>query len=367
MSASAATGIARRGYATSLRRRFDVVPTMRAATVLAFAFLAVPGAARPDAEPIVVAVVDSGVNAGVPGLVTGHNAVDGSADTAEAGGHGTGVAQVVAATCGGCRIMPVRITDASGSSTQGTIAAGIRWASEHGARVINLSWGLALGARSTGQVERAIAGGVERGATVTLAVMNDGSRDPGLNPWASRSPDAVRVAAVDDDGHLLPSSNRGVWVDIGARGSATSNAAPRVAGAAAVVLTVHPELSPPRVRAALRRGCVARAELDVGWHCVLDVDGAVAAAGSPVPVYRLSAARSGNGTGVVTGAGAAIQCGEFCADRLDAGTAVTLTAAPKRGSRFVRGGAACRGTAPTCTLRVSRPTTAVAVFARKRL
>ena len=63
----------------------------------------------------------------------GWNAVDGSADTHETGGHGTGVAIVAAATCGGCRILPVRITDDSGSSTQGLVASGIRWAAGHGA------------------------------------------------------------------------------------------------------------------------------------------------------------------------------------------------------------------------------------------
>src|SRR3954451_2394859 len=185
--------------------------------ILLAALALVPAASRDS--PVVVAVVDSGVNPAVPGLVAGYNAVDGSTETAEAGGHGTGVAQVVAATCGGCRIMPVRIADETGSSTQGTIAAGVRWASDHGAQVINLSWGLAVGGRSTGQVERAISGAVAHGATVTLAAMNDGSRDPNLNPWASRSPDAVRVGAVGDDGKLLASSNHGVWVDIGARGS----------------------------------------------------------------------------------------------------------------------------------------------------
>src|SRR3954449_10048650 len=45
------------------------------------------GAGSPGA-PVVVAVVDSGVSPSVPGLVTGYNAVDGSTDTAEAGGHG---------------------------------------------------------------------------------------------------------------------------------------------------------------------------------------------------------------------------------------------------------------------------------------
>ena len=340
---------------------------MRIALLATAAFLAVPGAAGADAAPVVVAVVDSGVNPCVPGLVAGYNAADGSSDTAEGGGHGTGVAQVVAATCGGCRIMPVRIADDSGSSSQSIIADGIRWAGEHGAHVINLSWGLAIGARSTGQVERAIAAAVDRGATVTLAVMNDGSRDPNLNPWASRSPDAVRVAAVDDNGQLLRSSNRGIWVDIGARGSATSNAAPRVAGAAALVLAAHPELNGLRVRAALRRGCTAKPQIDLGWHCVLDVDGAVQAAASTVATYRLTVSKSGKGAGVVGGSGAAIQCGEFCADRLDAGTVVTLTAAPMRGSRFVGWTGACRGTKPSCTFRIARPATAGAMFARKRL
>jgi hypothetical protein len=40
------------------------------------------------------------------------------------------------------------------------IAAGIRWAAEHGGRVINLSWGHALGVRSTHEVERAIANAI---------------------------------------------------------------------------------------------------------------------------------------------------------------------------------------------------------------
>jgi subtilisin family serine protease len=356
----------RRGERTlhSLLRRFDVVIDVRAAVLIAAGFLTLAGAAPAENAPVVVAVVDSGVDEPVPGLVPGWSAVDGSSDTRDTGGHGTGVAIVAAATCGGCRILPVRITDDSGSSTQGLVASGIRWAAGHGARVINLSWGLALGARSTGQVERAIAAAVAQGAVVTAAAMNDGSRDPNLNPWASRSPDAVRVAAVDDAGRLVSSTNRGIWVDIGARGSATSGAAPRVAGAAAVVLAAHPQLTGLQVRAALRRGCAVDRGLDLGWHCALDVDGAVRAAASPVPAYRLVVSRTGGGSGTVGGSGVEIQCGEFCADRLDAGTVVTLTAAPARGSRFVRWRGACRGTKRYCVVRMSAPATAVAVFAK---
>jgi subtilisin family serine protease len=339
---------------------------MRTAIALAFVFLAMPGAARPGATPIVVAVVDSGVNPSVPGLVAGYNAVDGSADTRDGYGHGSGVAQVVAATCDGCRIMPVKIADETGSSSQLTIAEGIRWATGHGARVINLSYGLALGARSTHSVERAIADAVTAGTTVTTGVMNDGTRDPNANPWASGSPDAVRVTAVDDEGRLLQASNHGVWVDLGAHGTTTSNAAPRVAGAAAIVLAAHPGLSALQVRAALRRGCASVPTLDVGWHCVLDVDGALKAAASPVPTYRLAVVKVGKGSGVVTGSGAAIECGLFCADRLDRGTVVTLAAAPLEGSRFLRWQGACHDAGRACVVRIATPATAVAVFARTR-
>ncbi len=339
---------------------------MRPAIPLAVACLCLAAGAAGADRPVVVAVVDSGVDGSVPGLVTGWNAIDGSTDTRDTGGHGTGVAQVVAAGCGGCRILPVRITDDSGSSTQGVVASGIGWAAEHGARVINLSWGLALGARSTGQVERAIASAAAGGAVVTAAAMNDGSRDPNLNPWASRSPDAVRVAAVDEAGRLLPSSNHGVWVDLGARGTATSNAAPRVAAAAALVLAAHPGLTAAQTRGALRRGCASMPALDVGWHCVLDPDGAVRAGATPVPIYRLTVAKAGTGAGTVGGSGAAIQCGLFCADRLDSGTVVTLTAAPAGGSRFVTWRGACRGSRWSCVVRIAAPATTVAVFAKTK-
>ena len=89
------------------------------------------------------------------------------------------------------------------------------------------------------------------------------------------------------------------------------------------------------------------------------------AAGATVPVYRLAVAQGRQGRGRRRRLGGAIQCGQFCADRLDAGTIVTLTAAPLRGSRFVRWRGGCRGTRPFCALRIAGPTTAIAVFVRR--
>jgi subtilisin family serine protease len=329
--------------------------------VLALSILALIVPAAAARTPIVIAIVDSGVDPASPRLVSGHNVFTGSADTHDEVGHGTGVARAVAAgiaDCEPCRVMPVKI-DSAGSSTQAVIAAGISWAADHGARVINLSWGLATGARSTGEVERAIAVATAHGALVVPGAMNDGSRDPRVDPWASDSPEAVRVTAVDGEGNLLPASNHGVWVDIGAAGTASSNAAPRVAAAAALVLDAHPNLTPAQLRGALRRGCRPAPGLDVGWHCVLDPDGAVRAAASKVQIVPLTVAR--RGPGLVTGG--AIECGRFCADWVDAETMLTLKATPFRGRRFVRWHGRCTGTTRTCRLLVRAPTRAVAVFA----
>jgi subtilisin family serine protease len=67
---------------------------MRVLIATAAAVLSGAAGAPSGGQPIVVAVVDSGVDPSVPGLVAGYNAVDGSSDTRDGFGHGTGVAQV---------------------------------------------------------------------------------------------------------------------------------------------------------------------------------------------------------------------------------------------------------------------------------
>jgi subtilisin family serine protease len=51
--------------------------------------LPAPSAALPAGDQIVIAVVDSGVDPSVPGLVAGRNVFDGSSDTGDNQGHGT--------------------------------------------------------------------------------------------------------------------------------------------------------------------------------------------------------------------------------------------------------------------------------------
>src|SRR6185312_8190813 len=91
--------------------------------------------------PVVVAVVDTGVAPrSVPAsrLLSGWSAAaDG--DTRDANGHGTQVAGIVASVCRSCRILPVRVAGPDGTATAAEIAAGIRSAADHRARIVNVS------------------------------------------------------------------------------------------------------------------------------------------------------------------------------------------------------------------------------------
>ncbi len=106
-----------------------------------------------------IAVVDTGVDLAHPDLAA--NLVPGidiaSGDTVcppgpqDENGHGTHVAGIAAAvtnngigvagTAPEAKIMPVRVLDSSGSGSSDDVAAGIIYAADHGADVINLSLG----------------------------------------------------------------------------------------------------------------------------------------------------------------------------------------------------------------------------------
>lgn len=102
---------------------------------------------------IVVAVVDTGVDLQHEDLkakaVSGYDFVDGDAVPQDEEGHGTHVAGIAAAvtnngrgiagTAPEARLMPVRVLDRNGEGTGSDVAAGIRWAADNGAHVINLS------------------------------------------------------------------------------------------------------------------------------------------------------------------------------------------------------------------------------------
>ena len=219
---------------------------------------------------ILVAVIDSGVDPTHPELV------DTIADSFNpAGGdgsphsHGTGIAGCIVAqsrltgVAPSARILAVRAFDPNGTSAEGTtfnILKGIEWASEKGARVINMSF---AGPQDP-IMSRALAAANKKGIVLVAAVGNAGAKSPPLYPAANTN--VIAVTAIDAQDRLYPGSNRGNHVAIAAPGvdvilptpgtsyqmaTGTSFAAAHITGIVALILEREPTLTPDSVRRVL--------------------------------------------------------------------------------------------------------------------
>ena len=255
------------------------------------------------APAIVVAVIDTGVDLNhpelAPLLVPGQDLVDfpaGSipkpgwvfegdftgvdATPQDENGHGTHVAGTicclsnngagVAGVAWNVRVMPVRVLAriretatgrVSGSGSAANIAAGIRWATDHGARVINMS----LGGYGDTTVEReAVAYAVAQGVVVVAAMGNENTAQLS---YPAAYPSVIAVAATDSADKRAGFSNFGPHIDVAAPGvgilstywddtyatlNGTSMASPHVAGVAALVLSANPGMTADQVGNVIR-------------------------------------------------------------------------------------------------------------------
>ena len=231
---------------------------------------------------ITIAILDTGVDAAHPELaakmVPGWNFYDNNSNTSDVVGHGTIVAgsataatnnsSGIASVSWGCKIMPVRISDASGFAAYSAAANGLIWAADHGARVANISY--AMSASST--VSSAASYFQSKGGVVTISAGNNGAFDS-----TPDNPNVLTVSATNGDDVLYSWSNTGNNVDIAAPGfvyttirgggtssaSGTSVAAPIVAGVAALVLSVNPALTASQVQDILKQAADDRGAS--GW------------------------------------------------------------------------------------------------------
>ena len=170
-----------------------------------------------------VAVLDSGVDPNHPDLqgqlVPGWNLYDNNSNTSDVYGHGTKVAGVIAAASNNAigvtslawntRIMPVRISLPNGSAYTSTIASGLTWAADHGARVANISYSIS-GQATVISAAQYLPG---KGWLVCSSAGNDGSNLP------TSSTDAIITVSATDSGDNIASwSSYGDVIDVAAPG-----------------------------------------------------------------------------------------------------------------------------------------------------
>ncbi|WP_020392626.1 S8 family serine peptidase [Kribbella catacumbae] len=229
-----------------------------------------------------VAVLDTGVDAGHPDLVghlvAGYNATSPNRGPIDDHGHGTMTLGIIAAAANNAvgvagvgwnaKAMPVKVLASDGSGYDVDIAEGIDWAVAHGAKVINMSLG---GPGANAVLAASVQNAINQGVVVVAAAGNDGSSV--LNyPAAYRG--VIAVGATDAAGALTSFSSYGNHIDIAAPGvdilstgprsltpagflpywycTGTSCSAPIVAGVAALIKNKWPTLTEAQVEQRLK-------------------------------------------------------------------------------------------------------------------
>lgn len=228
-----------------------------------------------------VAIVDTGIQINHPDLVNnivqGYDFVNNDSDANDDNGHGTHVAGITSASFNQAgvvgvshtsKLIPVKVLNSQGYGYLSDVAKGVYYATDNGARVINLS----LGSTTDSLVLKdAVNYASSKGVVVVAAAGNDGGA-PCSYPAAYSN--AICVVATDSKNLLASFSNIGG--ELAAPGvynystyigstykylSGTSMATPHVAGAAALLFSICPTCSASEIRTVLRETAVDLGEV----------------------------------------------------------------------------------------------------------
>ncbi len=224
----------------------------------AWSNVAADGAA--GGKGVIVAVLDTGVAYANHGeflrspdfspyeFVQGYDFVARNPFPEDRNGHGTFVAGTIAEATNNhvgvtglafaARIMPVRVLDTQGEGEASTIAEGVRFAVNHGARVINLSLEFSpdITASDIPELIEALRYAHRKGVLVVAAAGNEGHS---AIAYPARAPDVVAVGATTEHGCLADYSNEGTGLTLVAPGGGADANLPGDPNC-------HPEGSPGR-------------------------------------------------------------------------------------------------------------------------
>jgi type VII secretion-associated serine protease mycosin len=235
-------------------------------------------------DGVTVAVIDTGVDGTQPDLAgallpgTGTNGVTSEKGWDDPDGHGTQMATVLAGRGGDgpnhvlgiapkAKLLPIAVpigNRATGGTTTGTLAEPIRYAADHGAKIINMSFTLTDDELKQPEAD-AIAYARAKGAILVAAGGNRPQGDDHV-PLPARYPGVVTVAGTTRAGGLWDGSIAAPTVDIAAPaqdiigaapkaryssgfavGSGTSGAAAIVSGVLALIWSKYPTLDAANV------------------------------------------------------------------------------------------------------------------------
>ena len=250
-------------------------------------------------EGVTVCIIDTGIDTDHPdfaGRIGLTKDFSGKGSVEDGNGHGTHVASTVAGTgaasngkyvgvAPAASIMVAKVLSDSGGGRMSDVMAGVEWAVQNGAQVLNLSLGSDGNSDGKDALSTMCNAAVDAGKVVVVAAGNAGSAANTVgSPGAADK--VITVGASTDSDGIATFSSRGPTADgrvkpdivapgtniVAARATGTSMgrpvddnytsaqgtsmATPHVAGLCALILKANPRLSPAEVKRALRETAI---------------------------------------------------------------------------------------------------------------
>lgn len=231
-------------------------------------------------DSITVAVLDTGINGeheDIAGrVIAGRNIISGTtippSSNSDDIGHGTFVSGItgamgdngkgIAGVAWYINLMPVKILASGVNTTAAHIVEGLVWAVEHGANVVNMSFG---GSIYSIAINDAVNYALEHNVVLVAAMGNDRKK---MIKYPAALPGIIAVGSTNGQDEVSYYSTRGNHISVAAPGesiyscrhssnteyffaSGTSAAAPFVSGLAALLLSKNPGLSPAQIRSMI--------------------------------------------------------------------------------------------------------------------
>lgn len=186
-----------------------------------------------DRQKVVIAVLDTGYSGENSRVLKGTAVIGNKKDAWDDNGHGTGITEIILAeTDEWVQVLPVKIADYTGCSTEQAAYQGIKYAMEYGTDVIHMSLNMS-NLDEDSELFKIIEAAIEKGIEVVVSAGNSGKDAKSVFP--ANIEDAIVVSAVDEKDVFCSYSNYGKTIDFAAAGfykgeSGTSYAAARVTG-----------------------------------------------------------------------------------------------------------------------------------------